>query len=303
MQNTLLVLLGPTGIGKTDVSIDIACHFGIEIISCDSRQFYHEMTIGTAVPSEELLNKVRHHFIKFLSVKEYYSASLFERDVLKMLPGLFSQNNMVLMTGGSGMYIDAVCIGIDEIPDIDPSSRQKYAIKYKDEGIESLRVSLKLLDPEHYSNVDLKNPKRIIRALEICETTGRPYSAFLKKETRKRDFRVVKIGLRRPREELYERINERVDRMISTGLEAEVRALYEYKNLNALNTVGYKEFFNYFEGSISREETIELIKRNSRRYAKRQMTWWAKDKDITWFHPDQKMEIIEYIEENINAGS
>lgn len=299
MQNILLVLLGPTGVGKTDISIDIAGSFGAEIISCDSRQFYIEMTIGTAVPSEDQLEKIKHHFIKFLSVKEYYSASLFERDVLEMLPELFKKNNIVLMSGGSGMYIDAVCNGIDEIPDVDPAIRQKYTRKYKEEGLESLRVSLKLLDPEHYKNADLKNYKRIIRALEICETTGRPYSTFLKNEKRERDFRIIKIGLKRPREELYERINLRVDRMISMGLEEEARVLHEQKNLNALNTVGYKELFDYFDKKLSVEKAVELIKRNTRRYAKRQLTWWAKNKDIVWFHPDHKQEIIEFIEKNI----
>jgi tRNA dimethylallyltransferase len=299
MQNTLLVLLGPTGVGKTDISIDIAGHFGAEIISCDSRQFYLEMTIGTAVPSEEQLKRVNHHFIKFQSVIKYYSASLFERDVLDLLPVLFAKNNLVVMTGGSGMYIDAVCKGIDDIPDVDPAIRQKYSRKYKEEGLGSLRVSLKLLDPLHYSNVDLKNPMRIIRALEICESTGRPYSAFLKKQKRARDFRVIKLGLRRERKELYERIDRRVDTMISHGLETEAKALFEYKNLNALNTVGYKEFFDYFEGKISKEKAIELIKQNSRRYAKRQMTWWARDKDISWFDPVQIKEMIELIEKNI----
>jgi tRNA dimethylallyltransferase len=298
MQNSLIVLLGPTGVGKTDVSIDIARHFGTAIISCDSRQFYREMTIGTAVPSEEQLSAIKHHFIQFLSVKDYYSSSLFERDVLQILPALFSKNNIVLMTGGSGMYINAVCYGIDDIPDADPEIRQKYTRKYLEEGIESLRVDLRLLDPEHYRVADLRNPKRLIRALEICGTTGRPYSSFLKNEKRERSFNVIRIGLQRPREELYQRINERVDRMINLGLEDEARALYGYKNLNALNTVGYKEFFDFFEEKISGEKAIELIKRNSRRYAKRQMTWWAKERDITWFEPGQVKEIIEYIEKS-----
>lgn len=297
MQNTLLVLLGPTGVGKTDISIDIALRFGSEIISCDSRQFYREMAIGTAIPAEDKLKKVKHHFIRFLSVNEYYSASLFERDVLNILPELFKKNKIVLMAGGSGMYIDAVCSGIDEIPDVDPVIRQKYTRKYKEEGLESIRVSLKLLDPEHYKNVDLRNYKRIIRALEICETTGRPYSSFLKKGKKERDFRIIKVGLERPREELYDKINRRVDRMISLGLEEEARALHELKNLNALNSVGYKEFFDYFEEKISKGKAVELIKRNSRRYAKRQMTWWAKDKSIRWFHPEQKQIIFDYLDE------
>jgi tRNA dimethylallyltransferase len=295
MQNILIVMLGPTGVGKTDISIDIASRFGSEIISCDSRQFYREMSIGTAIPTEDQLNKIKHHFIKYLSIHDYYSASLFERDVLNLLPELFIKNNIVLMTGGSGMYIDAVCNGIDDIPDVDPVIREKYLRKYKEEGLESLRISLKALDVEYYKKVDLRNYKRIIRALEICETVGRPYSTYLKRVKRERDFGIIKIGLTRPRTELYERINKRVDNMIRLGMEEEARGLHNLKNLNALNTVGYKEFFDYFEGKTSREKAIELIKRNSRRYAKRQMTWWAKDKDIMWFHPEKKQEIIEFI--------
>jgi tRNA dimethylallyltransferase len=299
MHNILLVLLGPTGVGKTDISLEIAVRFGVEIISGDSRQFYREMAIGTAVPGEEQLKRIKHHFIKFLSVTDYYSASLFERDVLNLLSELFRKNNVAIMTGGSGMYIDAVCNGIDNIPDVDPSIREKYTRKFNDEGLQSLRASLKLLDPVHYKKVDLKNHKRIMRALEICETTGQPYSSFLKKEKRERDFRIIKLGLERPREELYERINKRVDTMISDGLEAEARSLFDLKNLNALNTVGYKEFFDWFEKKISYEKAVELIKRNSRRYAKRQMTWWNKDKEIIWFNADQKQQIINYIENEI----
>jgi tRNA dimethylallyltransferase len=295
MQNILLVLVGPTGVGKTDISIDIAGIFGTEIISSDSRQFYREMSIGTAIPSLDQLSQIKHHFIQFLSVRDYYSASLFERDVLNLLHTLFKKNRIALMSGGSGMYIDAVCQGIDDIPDVDPSIREKYKRKYKEDGLESLRVSLKLLDPEHYKTVDLKNYKRIIRALEICETTALPYSNFLKKEKKERDFRIIKIGLNRPREELYERINSRVDRMIIDGLEKEALKLHELKDLNALNTVGYKEFFDYFEEKISKEKAVELIKRNSRRYAKRQMTWWAKDKEIRWFNPDKNEDIFRHI--------
>lgn len=299
MRNILIVLLGPTGIGKTDISVNIAYHFHTEIISCDSRQFYREMRIGTAVPSEEQLKKIPHHFIHFLSVRDYYSASLFERDVLNLLPELFIRNNILLMTGGSGMYIDAVCTGIDDIPDIEPAIREKYIRKYKEEGLESLRISLKMLDPEYYTKVDLRNYKRIIRALEICEATGRPFSSFLKKEQRVRNFKPLKLGLRLSREELYERINRRVDKMINMGLEEEARTLFEIRHLNALNTVGYKEFFEFFENKISREKAIELIKRNSRRYAKRQMTWWTKDKNIRWFHPEQVEDILDYLNEMV----
>jgi tRNA dimethylallyltransferase len=299
MRNFLIVLLGPTGVGKTDISIDIARYFNCEIISADSRQFFREMSIGTAVPSTVQLEAVKHHFIRFLSIEDYYSSSLFERDVLGLLPGLFAKNNIMMMSGGSGMYIDAVCEGIDDIPDVDPLIREKYIHKYKAEGIEGLRMALKLLDPEHYLKVDLNNYKRIMRALEICETAGRPYSSFLKKQKRERDFGLVKIGLERPRTELYHRINMRVDHMVESGLEDEAKQLYEFKNLNALNSVGYREFFDFFDGNISREKAIELIKRNSRRYAKRQLTWWGKDKDIKWFHPDKVHEIIQYIQESI----
>jgi tRNA dimethylallyltransferase len=296
MDNILIVLLGPTGVGKTDVSVELAARFNCEIISADSRQFYKEMSIGTAVPSESQLKKVKHHFIRFLSVSDYYSSSLFERDVLNLLPDLFSKNRMVLMSGGSGMYIDAVCDGIDDIPDVDPNIRKKFISLFRTEGIEGLRIALKLSDPEHYAKVDLKNQKRIMRALEICETTGRPYSSFLLNQKRSREFRVIKIGLERDRPDLYSRINTRVDEMVISGLEKEASQLHSFSELNALNSVGYRELFDYFDGKISRDKAIELIKRNSRRYAKRQLTWWSKDKTIRWFRPDEMGEIIQYIE-------
>lgn len=299
MNNSLIVILGPTGVGKSDISIDIAHHFGSDIISADSRQFFRDMKIGTSVPTDVQLTEIKHHFIRFMPVADYYSSSLFERDVLTLLPDLFRDNRIVLMVGGSAMYIDAVCKGIDDIPDVDQSVRSKLTLKYKEEGIAGLRLALKLLDPEHYKVVDLKNPKRILRALEICETTGRPYSSFLTKQKRERDFQIIRIGLERPRQELYDRINRRVDKMIDDGLENEARALFDLRHLNALNSVGYREFFDYFEGKISREKAIELIKRNSRRYAKRQMTWWGKDKAIAWFSPEKVPEIIRYIESKI----
>jgi len=301
MKNTLIVLLGPTGIGKTDISIDIARHFGCDIISADSRQFFREMRLGTALPSREQLAEIKHHFIGFLSVKDYYSSNLFERDVLGILPDLFKKNSVVLMTGGSGMYIDAVCDGIDDIPDVDPEIREKFARKYKEEGIEGLRIELKLLDPEHYEKVDLKNPRRIIRALEICETTGQPYSGFLTKQKRRRDFEIIKTGLKRPREELFDRINRRVDLMIRDGLEEEVRNLFGFRHLNALNSVGYREFFDFFDGKTTRDKAIELIKRNTRRFAKRQITWWSKDEGIRWFGGDDKEQIIDYLTTSISG--
>jgi len=303
MKNILIVLLGPTGVGKTDVAVGLATSLNCEIISADSRQFFHEMKIGTAVPDDDQLKAITHHFIRSKSIKDYYSASLFERDVLNLMPILFTKNKIVLMTGGSGMYIDAVCNGIDDIPDVDTLTREKYITKYNDEGIEGLRVALKLLDPEHYARVDLKNHKRIMRALEICESTGRPYSSFLKNKKRERDFKIIKIGLERTRDDLYGRINTRVDNMLKMGLEEEARTLYKYKNLNALNSVGYKEFFEFFDGTISRDKVIELIKRNSRRYAKRQITWWGKDKYIKWFKPEHFQDIIKFIEESIKGDN
>ena len=300
MHKTLLVLLGPTGSGKTDVSIVLARHFNTEIISSDSRQFFHEIPVGTSAPAPEQLNSVRHHFIGNLSLTDYYSASRFESEVLSLLDKLFLDNDIVIMSGGSGMYIDAVCNGIDDIPDVDPAIRDKYIKMHRDEGVESLRNALKILDPEHYSKVDLKNYKRIIRALEICETTGKPYSSFMTSVKRERKFRIIKIGLERPREELFSRINRRVDQMLENGLEEEARKYYSLRQLNSLNTVGYKEFFEYFDGKISREKAIELIKRDTRRYAKRQLTWWAKDKTIKWFNPENPDQIISYITDCIN---
>lgn len=295
MKNTLIVLLGPTAVGKTDISIELARHFGCEIISADSRQFYREMKIGIAAPSDHQLAEIKHHFIGLISVRDYYSSSLFERDVLKLLPRLFSRKKIVLMTGGSGLYIDAVCKGIDDIPDVDQEIREKYTRKYKEEGIEGLRMTLRLLDPVYYEKVDLRNPKRILRALEICESTGRPYSTFLTEKEHTRDFKIIKTGISRPREELFQRINQRVDQMMKNGLEDEAGKLYPFKDLNALNTVGYKELFDYFDSKITREKAVELIKRNTRRFAKRQMTWWNKDPEIEWFGAEEIVKIINYI--------
>lgn len=301
MQNTLIVLLGPTGIGKTDISINIAKYFNTEIISCDSRQFYKEMIIGTAVPSDKQLKEVKHHFIQHLSIDQYYSASLYEADTVKLLGKLFRKNSIVIMTGGSGLYIDAVCGTIDAIPDVDPDIRKKYQKKFEEQGIESIRTDLLLFDPDHYSRIDLRNPKRILRALEICETTGKPYSSFLKKEGKKRDFNIIKAGLQTDRESLYSLINSRVDKMIASGLVEEARHLHPRKHLNALNTVGYKELFDCFDNKITLEKAIELIKRNSRRYAKRQITWWARDNDITWFPPGELTQIKSFIEDSLDS--
>ncbi len=302
MNNFLIVLLGSTGAGKTDLAIDLAGKLNCDIISADSRQFYREMSIGTAVPSDEQLAGIPHHFIRFLSVHDYYSTSRYERDVLEILPDLFRNSRYAILTGGSALYIDVICNGMDDIPDVDPDIREKYIAMYREEGVEGLRAALKLIDPEHYSKVDLKNHKRIIRALEISETTGKPYSSFLKNKKAERNFGIIKTGLHRERSELYKRINDRVDTMIKTGLEEEAFALYKYRHLNALNTVGYKELFEYFDGSVSRDKAIELIKRNTRRYAKRQMTWWNRDKEIKWFGPDQADEILAYINKKSSTG-
>jgi tRNA dimethylallyltransferase len=301
MKNTLIVLPGPTGVGKTAVAIDLAIRLGCEIISCDSRQFYREMRIGTAAPDEEQLGLVKHHFISFLSVSDYYSISLFEHDVLALLPSLFSNCPFAIMTGGSMLYMDAVCRGMDDIPNTDPAVRQKYIDMYRREGIEGLRLALKLLDPDHYARVDLHNPRRVMRALEISESTGKPYSSFLTSLRKERNFRILKAGLTLGRPELYARIDQRVDRMIDAGLENEVASLRMYRGLNALNTVGYREMFMYLDGEIIREEAIALIKRNTRRYARRQLTWWNRDKEIKWFDAGNSEMIMTWV--NSQPGS
>lgn len=298
-MKTLIVILGPTGIGKTDLSIGIAQKFNTEIISSDSRQVYKELKIGTAVPTKDQLSKVKHHFIGNKSIYDYYNASMFELEVLDAMKELFKKTNQVVMTGGSGMYINAVCDGIDELPTIDLKLRNDLIKKYEEEGIESLRLQLKILDPISYERIDLKNPKRILKALEVSIQTGKPYSSFLTELKKERDFNILKIGLQREREELYERINIRVDQMVGEGLIEEAKIYYKDRQLNSLNTVGYKELFECFEGKITQEKAIELIKRNSRHYAKRQISWFSRDKEIVWFHPEKKENIIEFIKSKI----
>ncbi|HHU99209.1 MAG TPA: tRNA (adenosine(37)-N6)-dimethylallyltransferase MiaA [Bacteroidales bacterium] len=300
MKNTLIVLPGPTGVGKTAFATGLAERLGCDIISCDSRQFYREMKIGTAAPGEEELARAKHHFVGFLSVTDYYSISLFERDVLALLPSLFPSNPVVIMTGGSMLYMDAVCRGMDDIPDTDPAVRQKYLEMYHNEGIEGLRIALKLLDPVSYSRIDLHNPRRILRALEITESSGRPYSSFLTAPVRQRDFRIIKAGLTRERSELYRRIDMRVDRMMEEGLEQEAASLIRYRGLNALNTVGYREMFRWFDGEVSREEAVMLIRRNTRRYARKQLTWWNRDSQINWFDASESEKIISWIEKSLD---
>ncbi|MCK5168302.1 MAG: tRNA (adenosine(37)-N6)-dimethylallyltransferase MiaA, partial [Bacteroidales bacterium] len=272
-----------------------AKEFETEIISSDSRQIYKELKIGTAVPTDEQLKKVKHHFIGNKSIYNYYNASMFEFEVLDVLNELFLNLDYVVMTGGSGMYINAVCDGIDDLPTIDQKLREDLINQHKEEGIESLRLQLKMLDPESYSKVDLKNPKRILKALEVSIQTGKPYSSFLSESKKKRDFNIIKIGLQRDRDELYERINLRVDQMIKDGLIDEANFFYKDRHLNLLNTVGYKELFEFLDGKITQEKAIELIKRNSRHYAKRQISWFSRNKEIVWFNPDKKERIIEFI--------
>lgn len=274
----------------------LARSFKTEIISADSRQIYREMKIGTAVPSEDQQRDVIHHLIQTRSIHDYYNASMFEMEVLALLKKLFLKKDILLLVGGSGLYIDAVCKGIDDIPTVDPEVRKNLKDKYNNEGIESLRMQLKILDPEFYRSADLKNYKRILKALEISIMTGQPYSSFLTKQAKVRNFQIVKIGLNRERSDLYEIIDRRVDMMVKSGLVEETRTLFKYKGINALNTVGYNELFDHFEGKHTLEEAINLIKRNSRRYAKRQLSWFSRDEEINWFHPDEAEEIIHLIE-------
>jgi tRNA dimethylallyltransferase len=275
--------------------MDIAKHFGIPIINADSRQIYRELKIGTARPTDEQTQAVRHYFVGTLSLDDYYSASLFEQQVLQLLDQLFQASDYALLTGGSMMYIDAVCDGIDDIPTIDDETRRLMKQRLADEGLEALCEELRRLDPEYYEIVDRQNPRRVVHALEICTMTGKTYTSFRRRERRQRPFSIVKIALNRPREELYERINCRVDQMMSDGLLEEARALYPRKELNALNTVGYKELFDYLDGRWPLEEAVERIKGNTRRYARKQLTWYKKDEQIRWFHPDDKESIIDYI--------
>lgn len=300
MNKYLIVLTGPTGIGKTSIGINIAKHFNTEIVSSDSRQIFKELTIGTAVPSKKEISTIKHHFIQTLSIKDDYNASKYENDALDIINSLFRKYNLVLLVGGSMMYIDAVCNGIDVMPDSDPEIRNSLKEKLEKEGLESLRFQLKKLDPEYYHNVDLKNPNRIIHALEISIMTGKPYSTFRSNQKKDRPFSIIKIGLNCDREVLHNRINSRVDQMITAGLEDEAQRFYKLKHLNSLNTVGYREFFSYFDKNITREKAIELIKRNSRRYARKQLTWFRRDKEMNWFDPEQTNEIINFITNRIS---
>lgn len=295
MDKTLIVITGPTAVGKTQLCLDIARHFDIPVINADSRQIYKELSIGTAKPTDAEMQGIKHYFVGTLSLHDYYSASLFEQQVLEVLEDLFKTSNYALMSGGSMMYIDAVCDGIDDIPTIDDITRETMKRRLEEEGLEKLCEELQRLDPEYYAIVDRQNPKRVVHALEICTMTGKTYTSFRKREKKQRPFKIVKIGLNRDRDELYHRINVRVDQMMQQGLLKEAESVYALRKQNALNTVGYKELFIYLEGQWPLEEAIERIKGNTRRYARKQLTWYKKDPNIRWFHPDQKEDIINYI--------
>ena len=286
-MKTLIVLLGPTAVGKTELALRLAEHIDSPIINADSRQLYADLRIGTAAPTEEQLARVHHYFVGTLAIQDYYSAARFESEVLTLTGQLFQSHDRLLLSGGSMLYIDAVCKGIDDIPTVDEETRLMLRERLEHEGLEKLTRELKLLDPEYYAQVDLKNTKRIVHALEICYQTGRTFTSFRTSTQKQRPFNILKIGLRREREELFNRINERVDQMITNGLLDEARALLPYRDENALNTVGYKEMFQVLDGKWDLQFATERMKKNTRVYAKKQMTWFAHNKDIHWFHPDE----------------
>jgi len=294
-MKTLIVLLGPTGVGKTELSLQLAEFLDSPILSADSRQLYKDLAIGTATPTPEEQARIKHYFVGTLQLTDYYSASQFEEDAIALLDDLFQSHETILMSGGSMMYIDAVCKGIDDIPTIDDTLRSDLKDLYHREGIDPVRRQLKLLDPVFYKQVDLQNHKRVIHALEICLMAGKPYSSLRTDKAKPRPFRILKIGLRREREELYERINRRVDKMIEQGLLEEARSVYHLRHLNSLNTVGYKELFNYFSGEWTLEFAVEKIKQNTRIYSRKQMTWFKRDKEIQWFHAERLEEIRKWV--------
>lgn len=298
-MKTLVVVLGPTAVGKTELCLQIAEHLKIPIINADSRQIFAELPIGTAAPTLEQQQRVKHFFVGSHHIQDYYSAAMYEEDVINMLPKLFQVHNQALLTGGSMMYIDAVCKGIDDIPTVDDQTRNLLKTKLEAEGLPSLVEELKQRDPEHWEIVDRNNPRRVVHALEICYMTGKTYTSFRKNTTKKRPFNILKIGLNRAREEMYTNINQRVLNMMENGMEEEARKVYPFKGLNSLNTVGYKELFDYFDGKISKEETILKIQSNTRRYMRKQLTWFKRDETIKWFNPDNSKEIINYIDSNI----
>jgi len=298
-MNTLIVVLGPTGVGKSDISIQLAKHYHTEIISADSRQFFKELCIGTAVPDKKDRNEVPHHFIQNKSIHDYYNVSSFEVEALGLIDQLFQTVNPLILAGGSMLYLDTICNGIDDIPTVDADTRNEVINWYEQNGIEALRERLLKLDPDYYNIVDLNNPKRMLHAVEICQMTGRTFTSFRTNTAKKRPFRIIKIGINQDRKVLYERINQRVLKMIEAGLVEEARSVYHFRDLNSLNTVGYKELFAYFDGTCSLEEAIDLIQRNTRKYARKQLTWFRRDNQIAWFEPNQLSAIINYVDDKI----
>lgn len=300
MSKKLIVIVGPTGVGKTELCLQIAEHLNIPIVNADSRQIFSEIPIGTAAPTPEQQQRVKHYFVGNHHLEDYYSASLFEEDVMQLLTdNLFNTSDVALMSGGSMMYIDAVCNGIDDIPTIDDNTREWMKQRLETEGLPRLVEELKLLDPEHWKIVDRNNPRRVVHALEICHMTGKTYTSFRQNAKKQRPFDIIKIGLNRDREELYNRINARVLQMFDEGLVYEALAVYDKRGLNSLNTVGYKETFEYLDGLITIDQCIFNIQSNSRRYCRKQQTWFKRDKNIMWFHPDNIKEIINYIDNQL----
>lgn len=293
--NTLVVITGPTGVGKSDTAVWLARELNAEIISADSRQLYRDIPIGTAAPTAEQMAEVKHHFVGTLSLEEYYSAAQFEDDVMQLLPQLFARSPYVVMCGGSMMYVDAVCKGIDNIPTISDEIRREVVERFERDGAEAMREELRRLDPVYYNQVDLKNHKRVIHAVEICLQAGRPYSELRTNSVKQRPFRIVKIGLNLPREQLFDRINHRVEKMIEAGLIDEARRFYPQRHLNSLNTVGYKELFAWMDGTMDYDTAVARIQKNTRVYAKKQLTWYAKDTDMHWFAPSDHQEILKLV--------
>lgn len=295
-NKTLVVLLGPTGVGKTELSLRMAEHFGCPIVSSDSRQFYRELKIGTAAPTEVQLARVKHYFIGTHSILDEYNAGQYEQDVMILLEELFHQHDVVMLVGGSMMYIDAVCNGMDDIPAVDSKTREFWMSEFAERGLEFIQNELLRLDPKHYEEVDLQNYKRVLHALEICTITGKSYSEIRTGQRKERPFDIIKIGLNRPRPELYERINLRVEEMMREGLLEEAQQFYKFRHLNTLNTVGYKELYAYMDGRWPLDFAVNMIQQDSRRYAKRQMTWFNRDKETSWFHPEDEEQIFSYLD-------
>lgn len=297
-MKTLVVVIGPTGVGKTELCLRVAEHYGTPIVNADSRQIFAELPIGTAAPTKEQQQRVQHFFVGTHHVDDYYSAAMYEHDAINTLNALFKTHDIVVLSGGSMMYVDAVCKGIDDIPTVDDRTRSLYKRRLNEEGLPALVAELKERDPQHWEIVDRNNPRRVVHALEICYMTGKTYSSFRTNTHKIRPFEILRIGIDRPREELYDRINKRVIDMMEKGLEKEAYAMYPRKGLNALNTVGYKEMFAYFDGLIAREEAIRQIQSNTRRYMRKQLTWFKKDTSIKWFSPDNVEDILNYIDKN-----